>query len=321
MRWLGEISGRKSAERFVAHLLTQEISTHIETNVDQAEDLWEVWVRDEDKLKLALAELRAFQANPADSKYDAALQQAADILAEKEKKRQQAAKNLRKMDTSSPSAMGGVGGRGPTPPLTLTLMILCIALGLISQFGRPSANNDWGATVNSQLSFVRISDFLETENPAASILKGQVWRTITPIFLHGGMLHLAMNMMGLFYLGRIVERLMGTPRYGLFVLLLAVFPNLLQGLTPAALGGSPHFVGISGVVYGLLGHIWIRNSLNPRFGYQIPTPFMIIAVGMILLGLSGAVENWHLADLCHLGGLLVGLAVGYAIESSNTGKR
>ncbi|MCA9131898.1 MAG: rhomboid family intramembrane serine protease [Planctomycetales bacterium] len=311
MRCLGQIDGRSSAEAFVAYLLTQEISTHIET-LDAASDRWEVWVRDEDKLQQAQRELAAYQANPRDAKYSAALATAREILAKKEKARQQAARNVRRLDASRrPNLAGG----GPLPPLTLTLLIVCVAVSLFSNFSRPKETNEWGKAIVEQLSFVSIADYVAAnDDPAASLKRGELWRAITPIFLHMGIFHLAMNMFVLVSFGRMVERWVGTPRFALFVLLLAIAPNLLQGLAPEWMQGSPFFGGISGVLYGLFGFVWIRSTLNPTLGVSIPFPIVVLFVGMIVVGLSGIVPNWQYADLCHLGGLLIGSALGYASE-------
>ncbi len=327
MRCLGQINGRSSAESFVAYLLTQDISTQIEAldedsaaenlgvgNTEppsrkQPSDRWELWVRDEDKLAQAQLELKLFQANPRDAKYASALTTAKSILVEKEKKRQQIARNIKRVDMRRTPGVAG----GPMPPLTLTLLILSVLISLISSFGRPT--NEWGASIVQKLSFVSPIDYMTTnQDPAASIKRGELWRLVTPIFLHLSMIHLAMNMLVLISFGRIVERLVGTPKFALFVLLLAVGPNLLQGLSPAWMDGSPHFGGISGVLYGLFGYVWIRGTLNPQLGISVPFPMVVILVGMIVVGLSGAVPNWPYAELCHLGGLLIGCAIGFASE-------
>lgn len=311
MRCLGEIDGRQNAERLVAHLLTNDVSTHIES-AGADSDRWELWVREEDRLNFAVTELQTFKADPNHDRYAGVVDKAKQILLAQKQLRVEAAKNIQKMDmVVRPGMLGG----GRLPPLTLTLLILCIVLGLISQFGDLSEGNTWGIAVMRHLSFVDLPLFLETEDPLANIRLGQVWRIITPIFLHGGAIHLAMNMFGLVIFGRLIERLMGTPRFAVFVLALAILPNLLQGLMPSSLGGNPLFVGISGVVYGFVGYVWIRDRLNPNFGISIPMPFIVIMVGMMVVGLSGAVEGWNLADLCHLGGMLVGGLVGFASES------
>ncbi len=316
MRCLGQINGRSAAESFVAYLLTQDITTQIEalgeSNPEERTDRWEIWVRDEDRLQQARSELAQFVDNPRDAKYASALTQAKSILAEREKKKQQAARNVRRIDMRRTSGLAG--GRS-IPPLSLTLLILSIGISLLSSFGTPKLSNEWGQAIVEKLSFVSFDDYQKSEHdPAASLKRGELWRMVTPIFLHLSPIHLAMNMFVLISLGRIVERWVGTPRFALFVLLLAVGPNLLQGLSPAWMHGSPMFGGISGVLYGLFGYVWVRSSLDPSLGISIPFPIVVIFVGMIVVGLSGMVPNWQFADLCHLGGLLIGCTVAFATE-------
>ena len=313
MRSLGQIDGRKPTEQFVAFLLTQKIKTHIE-GIEGRPDAWEVWVRNEDQLPEATKHLHAFKQDPADSRYESAMKEATRLLETEQKAKQAAARNIRRMDTSGIPRMN----RGPIPPLTLTLTILAIVVSLLSELTRPSPNNKWGEAVVNELSFVEPAKWKESNDPAASLKRGEIWRVVTPIFMHGDMLHLAFNLFLLVSLGRLTERIQGTPKFAVFVLMLAVFPNLLQGLSPQWLGGWPNFVGISGVVYGLFGYIWIRSSLHPEMGIMIPMPMVAIFIGLIVLGfaasMSEAGRGWNLANLCHLGGLLVGIAVAYASE-------
>lgn len=300
----------------MAYLLTRDIATQIEAvpgpYPEQPSDLWEIWVRDEDQLPEARSELSQFVDDPRNPKYSSALSQAKAILAEKEKKRQAAAKNLRRVIPRGPT---GMARSGRLPPLTLTLLILSVAVSLFSSFSKPKPNNNWGQAIVNQLSFVQRSEYIKSDgDPAANLKQGEVWRIITPIFLHLGPLHLAMNMLVLISFGRMVEGWLGTPRYALFVLLLAIGPNLLQGLSPDWMRGSPFFGGMSGVLYGLFGYVWIRSTLDPTLGVSIPFPIVMIFVGMIVIGLSGAVPDWPYAELCHLGGLLIGCALAFATE-------
>jgi GlpG protein len=207
-------------------------------------------------------------------------------------------------------AAGGIGGGGRLPPLTLTMLILCIVLSLLSNFSSPGQNNTVGQMIDRQLSFVTVRDLAASDgDPLASIRRGEVWRTVTPIFLHGSPLHLAFNMFMFVMLGRIAERMDGTSRYALLLLLLAIIPNLIAGLMPMHLGGSPRFVGISGVVYGLATYLWISAQQRPELGFQIPSHFILLLVFLMVLGFAGVlgpqISNWS-----HLGGFVTGLAIG-----------
>ena len=111
MRCLGEIDGQAHAEKFVAHLLTLDISTQLETVRNSSK--WEIWVREEDRLGEAGRELKAFEGNPNDAKYDEAVAKARKILEEKEKARLEAIKNVRKVDTRSSPRHLAAGGKLP----------------------------------------------------------------------------------------------------------------------------------------------------------------------------------------------------------------
>lgn len=306
MRYLAQIEGKQRAEAFVAYLLTQSIATHIE-GVPDNQQLWEIWIRDEDALGQARAELEHFLANPADPKYEAALPQARQIIKQKQEAVRAAAKNVRPVNYRGPAGIGNLTS-GRIPPLTLTLLLISVAVSLTTNFMRPRPSNKIGHMMIEQLSFVSRSDYVKSgHNPAASLKRGQIWRAVTPVFLHGFPLHLVMNMIGLVMLGRITERLVGTPRYALMFLLLAALPMLLACLMPPSLDGSPNTVGISGVVYGLAAYLWIVSMNRPELGFRIPGGFIAFLLIFIVLGFLGilpGISNWG-----HLGGFVVGLAL------------
>jgi GlpG protein len=97
------------------------------------------------------------------------------------------------------------------------------------------------------------------------ILKGQIWRLITPIFLHAGLIHLLFNMLWLWLLGKQIEERILASRYLVLTVLLAALTNTVQYLL-----SGPNFIGYSGVVCGLAGFIWAKQKISPWEGYPIP---------------------------------------------------
>src|SRR5205814_9740200 len=93
------------------------------------------------------------------------------------------------------------------------------------------------------------------------IKNGQLWRLITPIFVHGGFLHLLFNMWWMRDLGFMIEQRKGSLRLALMVLLVAIPSNIAQYMT-----AGPWFGGMSGVVYGLFGYIWMKGKFSPHEG-------------------------------------------------------
>ena len=177
-----------------------------------------------------------------------------------------------------------------------------VSIVLIALSCLVAATSNLGGSI-PDLAFLLIAD---PGNAAfADILQGQVWRLLTPIFIHFGALHLLFNMIWLWDLGKVIEARKGIGFYIGFVLVAGVASNLAQYLFT----GSPYFGGMSGVLYGLLGYIWIQGRRNPAFGFVLTQSTVVIMGGWFLLcwtGLLGPIANW-----AHTVGLIVGVAWGF----------
>lgn len=140
---------------------------------------------------------------------------------------------------------------------------------------------------------------------------GQLWRLITPVFLHFDVMHLAFNMVLLWVFGRQLELHEKRGPLLLLLLLFAVIPNVAQSLLVGI-----RFGGMSGLVYAVLGYCWLWNRLNPRPVFAFPGAMMGLMVGWLLLGFTD-VLTWlgfpPMANIAHLGGLLTGLACAWGM--------
>jgi len=110
------------------------------------------------------------------------------------------------------------------------------------------------------------------------IREGEVWRLITPVFLHGGWLHLLFNMAWLYILGRQVEQRLGVSRYLLLSLIVGIVANVCQYLV-----SGPIFLGYSGIITGLVGFIWMRQKKAPWEGYPLPRAVIVFIAVFVLI--------------------------------------
>lgn len=125
--------------------------------------------------------------------------------------------------------------------------------------------------------------------PFESILSGEYWRLITPIFLHFGLIHIVFNMLWLKDLGSLFEDQFGPKFLLLFTLIVGILSNLGQYLHQ-----GEKFGGMSGVVYGLLALLWVLPKLVPQFEYKLPKHdinLMIIWYVLCLTGVFGPIAN------------------------------
>lgn len=139
-----------------------------------------------------------------------------------------------------------------------------------------------------------------------SISDATTWyKLITPALMHGGIMHIAFNLVMWIYVGSRIEKHLSTFHLFLVFVLGCIIPNFLQYVTV-----GPYFIGLSGVVYALIGFAWIvsqKNNLQYR-ALTLPSGIMTISIFWILLGFM--IPSMHMANAAHLGGLVVGLVLG-----------
>jgi membrane associated rhomboid family serine protease len=186
-------------------------------------------------------------------------------------------------------------GRGRITPLTLTLIVICVIIALASNFGR---------NIEAIFPFL-ISQVPGTRLP--EILSGEIWRLITPIFIHFGIIHILFNSLWLYDLGSAIEQLKGSPHLGMLIGIIGVCSNLAEYYW-----SGPLFGGMSGVVYGLLGYVWILGRLNPRGPLQLHPQIAIMMMIWFVLCWSGLIGG--IANMAHTVGLVSGLLLGYVFS-------
>lgn len=148
------------------------------------------------------------------------------------------------------------------------------------------------------------------------IREGEVWRLITPVFLHGGLLHILFNMAWVWILCKQIEMRLNRFKFILLMLIIGIISNITQYLV-----GGPYFVGFSGIVVGLVGFIWMRQKVAPWEGYPLDKAtiiFILIYIGAMLgleivsltLKLFSVNISANIANTAHIVGGLVGMLLG-----------
>ncbi len=138
----------------------------------------------------------------------------------------------------------------------------------------------------------------------ALIMDGQVWRLVTPVFLHSSVLHIVFNMYALYVIGRRLERFYGHGRLFLLYILSAFSGNVLSFVLTSASS-----LGASTAIFGLLAAEGMFIFQNRKLFGQLRTRQMMINLGVILAVnlVYGFISTASVDNMGHIGGLLGGI--------------
>lgn len=291
MRQIGTIENTLQAEVFEDYLLTLGIQSTVESD----DDGWAVWVHDEDRVDEARQEIAVFAQNPNDPRFQKVREEARQ-LREKALQEQEAA-HKRVVD---------VRRQWSRPiyvrcPVTFGLILISIFVAVSSRLGEQ---------YEPLLAELSITDYrangfqLRGIGGLPEIRNGDVWRLVTPIFIHFGILHILFNSLMTYQLGTAVEITRGRWKMAAFVLLMAIPSNLGQYLMV-----GPAFGGLSGVVYGLFGYIWMKSRFDPSIGLYMPQNLVFWLMAWFFLGVFNVIPG--IANTAHGVGLGMGILLGY----------
>lgn len=337
MRELTTTTSLEEARRLVAYLAVQAV----ESRMDDDDGEWTIWILNDDDRDKAVGILQDFEQNPEDPKFENAERKVRSVLHEAERlaKQSNRANKLRKR-------WGGSWWH--SYPATCILIGLCVFVSVVctnwmametSQFGLPALcnnNNSWlleklGVAVPARIKETpdgrELYYYVVPELPgdltdisavweslkgkaaigwmtfSATMASGELWRPITPIFIHLGVAHILFNMMWLNSMGRAIEYVRGTKRFLVLCLILAVTSCLAQ-----LFWAGPAFGGMSGVVFGLIGYVWMKGKTQPHLGIGLEQQTVVYSFLWLFLCMSGAMGA--IANAAHLMGFVVGIAIG-----------
>jgi membrane associated rhomboid family serine protease len=226
--------------------------------------------------------------------------------------------------TASRGAMRSLSARGPI--VTQTLIAINVAVFLIQLFmGADLMRTDSGWIYEHG---VLVDRALDSSGQVVGVAEGEWWRLITATFLHGSIIHLALNMLVLWVIGPPLESYFGHLRY----LLVYVVSGLAGSAGALIISGGRPTVGASGAIFGIMGaalvlearRIWVFGGqamglvvINLAFTFIVPGISIgghvggLIAGGLCALAFSSFRRSPALATLsmAAVGVLAVGLAV------------
>lgn len=187
-------------------------------------------------------------------------------------------------------------------PLTIALIAInAVVYVLQTRYSNVIYVMDSGTSAGSQAVQGSVDGRFALWGPMVS--EGEWWRLLSCGFLHASVLHIGMNMLSLFFLGRVLEPALGALRFGLIY-----FVSLMAGSLGVMIVGSEGLtLGASGAIFGLAGALLVISSSS---GIGI----MQSGIGpIILLNLALTFTIPGISIGGHLGGLAGGAAITYVM--------
>ena len=232
----------------------------------------DVWLADESQAARVNEELARFLENPGDPRYLAASWQSGQTDSGLHYRRFPFFATVRER----------------AGPFTLLLMAACIIVFIMMN------------VVGDQSVMIALTW------PYDPSLDVDVWRYFTHALMHFSVMHILLNRLWWWYLGGAVEKRLGSGK----LIVITVISALLSGYVQHKFSG-PWFGGLSGVVYALMGDVWLRGERDPESGIYLQR-------GLITFALIWLIAGWFdlfgmsIANGAHVTGLAVGLAMAFA---------
>jgi len=155
----------------------------------------------------------------------------------------------------------------------------------------------------------------------SNILQGKyLWTFVTSMFMHGSFFHIFANMFSLFFIGSLIEKILGVKRYFYFYMLSGLLAGVFFVFSSLIFTAdfNTFAVGASGALFGLVGLLVLLTPNLPVFIMFIPIPIKMKYAGpgiLIVLWLISIAGDVPIGNTAHLGGLVVGVAYGLYLKN------
>ena len=286
MRSIGQLDNETLAVRFGDYLYVQGIENQVEA---EEEGGFSVWVVEDDQVSTAAGLLERFRASPDSPEFVTA-----SSTADRQREREARADRSRRSTVADAERVMYERHQVTYAWLPAMLIVISAAVAYYSNVGEDFES----------LAPFRISNYLTEGIVPMEVAAGQVWRLVTPIFIHHGWLHIIFNMMWIYDLGKFFQERFSALYLGVFIVACAVISNLTQYWWD-----GPVFGGMSGVNYALFGFLWIRGKYDRRAQWQINPSTVQMMLLWFVVCFTPLVP--HVANAAHFGGLAAGAAWGW----------
>jgi uncharacterized protein len=141
-----------------------------------------------------------------------------------------------------------------------------------------------------------------------AVYKYEVWRFVTAIFMHGGVVHLLYNLVALLFFGIVLENLIGSKRFLIIFLFSGIIANIVSvNFYPASLGAS-------GAIMGIIGALTIIRPMMMVWAFGLILPMFIAAILWVIGDTLGIFMPSGVGNIAHLSGIAVGFLTGFLMR-------
>jgi len=203
----------------------------------------------------------------------------------------------------------GTLGNWKKMPVCLSLVFVCLVFVVVTNFGKDYSKLSWFTFVDFRI----FGDYIAFSPFRVGWSSHQYWRVITPIFIHFGFIHFIFNMLWLIEFGGRIEQ----KHKSYWLLLLVIMSGLVSNILQYLLGGEGKlFGGFSGVIYALMGFMWMRERKHEGL-YGLPSGLYFFMLIWLVVGFSGVLKVigfGQLANTAHATGLVAGGVLGWLYD-------
>ncbi|TNH04591.1 rhomboid family intramembrane serine protease [Testudinibacter sp. TR-2022] len=175
-----------------------------------------------------------------------------------------------------------------TAPVTALIGLICVLAYLLS------------------LSDYQTDLYLSAHFPENSRQYSEIWRFFTHALVHLSLSHIVFNLTYWLVFGAMIERSCGSGK----VLQLFLAAALISGITQNVFSG-PAFFGLSGVVFAILGYVYVMSRVDPLCRFSLPSGFIYLLLAGVAVGFVGPLLNLQVGNAAHISGLLLGSAIAW----------